>query len=164
MLFYRKMRKISGKNTKKAFTILEMLLSLSIWSVFMVVFSQLLSLSKKLYKNADFTPLDGFTKILSFVKKGAIFKVEDECLIFQTLDKAKTYKITFLKGKYGEDKEKSEIFIPIKNLKYAAWSYWNADQWCRLNREAKTTSALKLKLMNEDDTCEYFIFNTAWPY
>ena len=164
MLFYEKMRKMCDKKAIKAFTILEMLLALSVWSLFITIFSQVLLMVKKAHKNEDFTPLDGFTKILSYVKKSAKFKVKEDCLQLQSLDTKKTYKISFFEKNF---REKNEIFVPIKDLKQAVWYYWESDEkkWIRLEQDFKITSALRLKLINEENICfENFIFNTAWPY
>lgn len=164
MLFYQKMRKMCDKKRINAFTILEMLLVLSIWGFFMTIFSQMLFMVKKAHKHEEITPLHSFTKILSYVKKGACFKVENNCLVFQALDTQKIYKISFLEKAF---REKDEIFIPMKNLKQTKWFYWKSDEkeWSLLKQDLKTTQALKLKLINKENICfETFIFNTAWPY
>ncbi len=164
MLFYEKMRKMCDKKAIKAFTILEMLLALSVWSLCITIFAQVFLWVKKAHKYEEITPLYSFTKILSYVKRGARFNVENNCLCFRTLDTQKTYKISFLKKKFGE---KDEVFIPIKNLKQVVWFYWETNEktWNLLEQEPKTTPALKLKLINKDGVCfETFIFNTAWSY
>ena len=70
MLFYQKIRKMCDKKGIKAFTILELLLALSVWSLFMTIFAQVLFVVKKTHKHEENTPLDTFTKILFYVKKG----------------------------------------------------------------------------------------------
>ena len=158
------MRKMCDKEGIKAFTILEMLLALSVWSLFITIFSQMLLMVKKVHKHEEFTPLDSFTKILSCVKKGACFKVENNCLFFQALDMQKFYKISFFEKDFrGKDK----VFVPIVGLKQAVWFYWESDEkeWNLLTQDFKNTPALKLKLINKDNICfETFFFNTAWPY
>ncbi len=164
MLFYEKMRKMYDKKATKAFTLLEVLLALSVWSLFITIFVQVLFMVKKAHKYEEVKPLDSFTKILFYVKKGACFKVENDCLSFQTLDTQKTYKISFFEKEF---REKDEIFIPIKNLRQTVWFYWDSDEklWSLLDQEPKVTPVLRLKLINEENVCfETFIFNTAWPY
>ena len=164
MLFYEKMRKMCDKKATKAFTLLEVLLALSVWSLFITIFAQVLFMVKKAHKYEEVKPLDSFTKILFYVKKGACFKMENDCLSFQTLDTQRVYKICFLEKEF---RERDEIFIPIKGLKQAVWSYWDSNEklWSLLDQESKTTPALRLKLINKENVCfETFIFNTAWPY
>ena len=164
MLFYQKMRKMCDKKAIKAFTILEMLLVLSVWSLFMTVFSQVLLMVQKAHNHEESTPLRSFADILSYVKKGTCFKVENDGLIFQTLDTRKTYKISFFEKEFREN---DEIFVLIKDLKQAIWYYWEVDEkeWKLLGQVSQTTPALKLKCVNKNDICfENFIFNTAWPY
>ena len=74
MLFYEKMRKMCDKKATKAFTLWEVLLALSVWSLFMLIFPQVLFIVKKAYKHEEVKPLDVFTEILFYVKKGACFK------------------------------------------------------------------------------------------
>jgi len=148
MLFYQKMRKMCDKERTKAFTILEILLALSIWSLFITIFSQMLFIVKKAHKHEKITPLHCFAKILFCVKKGACFKMENNYLVFQTLDTKKTYKISFFEKAF---REKDEVFIAVKDLKQVVWLYWNSDkkEWGLLNEESKTTPVLKLKLINK---------------
>ena len=121
MLFCEKMRKMCDKKAIKAFTILEVLLALSVWSLFITIFSQVLLMVKKAHKYQDVTPLDSFTKILSFVKKGACFKMENDCLVFQALDTQKCYKISFFEKDF---REKDEVFVSVADLKQAVWFCW----------------------------------------
>ncbi len=168
MLFYTKMRKISKKKESQAFTILEMLLTLSILGTFILIFTQIISTPKNFHKNELFTPLNGFIKIISLIKNGTTFKIENNCLTFQSLDTKKIYKITFSQK---TPIKKDKVFIKIEGLQEAHWYYWSLtnSQWQILNQTDKTTPslklALKLKNKNTPDTYfEIFIFNTAIPY
>lgn len=165
MLFYMKMRKISKKNKILAFTILEILLTLSILSTFILIFTPIISISKNFQKNELFTPLNGFIKTISLVKNGTTFKLKNNCLTFQSLDTKKTYKISFSQK---TPIKKDKVFIKIEGLKEAYWYYWSSTnaKWQILDQKDETTPSLKLvlKLENKNTQNTYyetFIFNTA---
>ena len=108
--------------------------------------------------------MDAFGQAITYIQKGARFKLENDCLVFQTLDAQKIYKISFLNKEFSE---KSRIFIPVKGLERIETYFWSSKEkeWRLLTQTFVATPALKLKLINKDNVCfESFIFNTVLPY